>query len=257
MSYSLILSETIDNVGVIRLNRPDKLNAISQAMIKEVVTAAQEFDNNPGIGCIVLTGSDKAFAAGADIEEMALDNAESMLSKNPFQNWSKLQQIKKPIIAAVSGYCFGGGCELVMSCDIIYASETAQFSQPEVNLGIIPGAGGTQRLVRQIGKSKAMEMILSASRLTAQEALQFGLVAQVYPLDSYFEKTLDVAKTIASKPHLAIQLSKAMINQSYEMSLDTGLELERKTFYAMFDTDDKREGMAAFLAKRPPQFKNN
>ena len=255
MSFNWILTEINEQVGIIRLNRPDKLNAICQEMILELVTATQAFDNNSKIGCIVITGNDKAFAAGADIEEMAMETAESMLLNNPFYNWTQLRKIKKPIIAAISGYCFGGGCELAMSCDILYASETAQFSQPEVNLGIIPGAGGTQRLVRQVGKSKAMEMILSGSRLCAEEALQCGLIAQIYPLENYFEKTIELAKTIAAKAHLAVQLSKEMINAAYETSLTTGLDLEQKTFYALFDSDDKREGMAAFLSKRPAQFR--
>ena len=251
---TMIQSEVRDGVCLIRLNRPEKLNAICFGMIAEVLAEMQRGDTAQEIGCFVLTGSDKAFAAGADIEEMASASAEEMTRDNPFAVWDRLRRIKKPIIAAVSGYAFGGGCELAMLCDTIIASETAVFSQPEVNIGIIPGAGGTQRLLRAVGKAKAMAMILSGQRISAQEAFIFGLVAEVHPLESYLEKAMALGTTIASKPRLAVQLAKELIYTAYESPLERAINIERQAFYGLFDSADKKEGMAAFLEKRPAKF---
>jgi enoyl-CoA hydratase len=249
-----IQTETQEGVLLIRLHRPDKLNAICFEMMSEVLAALQEGDKDSNIGCFVLTGSDKAFAAGADIEEMARASAEQMLSQNPFAVWDAIRRVKKPIIAAVSGYALGGGCELAMLCDTIIASETAVFSQPEVNIGIIPGAGGTQRLIRAVGKAKAMAMILSGERLVAADALNFGLVAEVHPLDTYLTRAMGLAQDIAQKPRLAVQMAKELLYTAYECPLDVAIQVERQAFYALFDSADKKEGMAAFLEKRPPQF---
>jgi enoyl-CoA hydratase len=255
-STAQIQIEVQNAVGILRLNRPDKLNAISQQMMRELMAALQMMDNDPQIGCMVITGSEKAFAAGADIDQMARATAEDMLQENPFAVWDKIRQIQKPVIAAVSGYCFGGGCELALSCDTIIASESAVFSQPEVNLGIIPGAGGTQRLTRAVGKAKAMAMILSGNRLSAFDAKVCGLVADVYAAESYWGEVMKLAETIAQKPRLAVATAKRCIMQAFEMPLDAAIDAERKAFYALFDTHDKTEGMQAFLEKRPAKFRH-
>ncbi len=254
MSYENILVETHDRVGLIRLNRPQALNALNSALMRELAAALQAFDRDDGIGAIVITGSEKAFAAGADIKEMAGQSAVEMLLGDLIGAWDAVAGMNKPLIAAVSGYALGGGCELAMMCDMIFASESAIFGQPEINLGVIPGAGGTQRLVRAVGKSLAMEMILNDRRLTAQEALQAGLVSRVFPVEFLIEETLKIALEIAARAPVALRLAKESVNKAYEMSLAEGLVFERRNFYFLFSTEDQAEGMDAFINKRKPRW---
>ncbi len=221
----------------------------------ELVTALSQFDADESIGCMVITGSDKAFAAGADIREMANASSVDMMSSELISAWDKLRALSKPLIAAVSGHCLGGGCELAMACDMIVASESARFGQPEINLGVIPGAGGTQRLTRAVGKAIAMEMILNARTLTAQEAAQFGLVNRVAPADSYLEETLTLAEAIAKRAPVAVRLAKQAVNKAEELALSEGIAYERQAFYMLFATEDQKEGMAAFGEKRDPHWK--
>jgi enoyl-CoA hydratase len=254
--YETIVVETpVDGVGLIRLNRPKALNALNGQLTKETFMAMEVFDADPTIGCIVLTGSDKAFAAGADIKQMVDATIVDMMTDD-FTDWSRLTRIKKPIIAAVSGFALGGGCEMAMMCDMIVASETAKFGQPEINLGIIPGAGGTQRLIRAVGKSLSMEMCLTDRRLSAEEALQFGLVSRVYPLEEYLDRTLKIAQKIASKSQIAIRAVKEAVNKADELGLQEGLDFEKRTFHMLFGTEDQKEGMKAFIEKRAPEWKN-
>ncbi|GAB4480734.1 MAG: enoyl-CoA hydratase [Anaerolineae bacterium] len=254
MSYENILVETHERVGLIRLNRPQALNALNSALMRELAAALQAFDADDQIGAMVITGSEKAFAAGADIKEMAGQSAVEMLQGDLIGAWDAVAGLNKPLIAAVSGYALGGGCELAMMCDMIFASESAVFGQPEINLGVIPGAGGTQRLVRAVGKSLAMEMILNDRRLTAQEALQAGLVSRVFPVESLMEETLKIASEIAARAPVALRLAKESVNKAYEMSLAEGLAFERRNFYFLFSTEDQAEGMDAFINKRKPRW---
>jgi enoyl-CoA hydratase len=257
MTYELIMTETpAPGVGVVRINRPDALNALNAQVTRELFDALDAFDRDESIGCIVLTGSDKAFAAGADIKQMANTDAVTMLMGRDFTDWSRLRRVTKPIIAAVSGWALGGGCELAMMCDMIVASETAKFGQPEINLGIIPGAGGTQRLTRAIGKALAMEVMLADRRLTAAEALAAGLVNRVYPVETYFAEAVKLAEKIAAQPRVAVRLIKDAVNKAYELSLSEGLDYEKRCFYLAFSTEDKTEGMNAFIEKRAPQWKH-
>ncbi|MEJ2412155.1 MAG: enoyl-CoA hydratase-related protein [Anaerolineales bacterium] len=249
-AYQLILTEIIDRVGLITLNRPDSYNALNSQILEELMNALQDFDRQEEIGVMVITGSEKAFAAGADISAMVDRTPEEMRQSTFIPTFALIQEIKKPIIAAVSGYCLGGGAELAMSCDMITASESAKFGQPEINLGIIPGAGGTQRLTRAVGKVLAMEMILNNRTLRAEEALSFGLINHVYPVDQYLEQTLQLAREIGERAPLAVQAAKGAINASYQMSLQEGLLIERELFYDLFSTKDQQEGMNAFLEKR-------
>ena len=243
-------------IAIVQLDRPEVLNALSEELMDELVVALESLDNDAEIRCIVLTGNDKAFAAGADIKKSFVDaTPASMLEQDLTTRWERVRRIRKPIIAAVSGYCLGGGCELAMTCDIIVASETAQFGQPEVNLGIIPGAGGTQRLTRAIGKYRAMEIILTGRRVKADEAKAIGLAAQVYPAASWLEDAKALARTIAEKPPIAVRLATEAIDLAYNSTLDAGLEFERKAFYLLFSTDDKKEGVDAFMNKRKAVFK--
>ena len=243
-------------IATVQLNRPEALNALSEELMDELVAALEGLDNEAEIRCIVLTGNDKAFAAGADIKKSFVDaTPASMLEQDLTTRWERVRRIRKPIIAAVSGYCLGGGCELAMTCDIIVASETAQFGQPEVNLGIIPGAGGTQRLTRAIGKYRAMEIILTGRRVKADEAKAIGLAAQVFPAASWLEDAKALARTIAEKPPIAVRLATEAIDLAYNSTLDAGLEFERKAFYLLFSTDDKKEGVDAFINKRKAVFK--
>ncbi len=255
MSYENILTETHDRVGLIRLNRPKALNALNPALLRELMDALETFDADDSIGAMVITGSDKAFAAGADITEMANASVVEMLKSDFIPLFARIRAIKKPIIAAVSGWALGGGCELAMSCDMIVASERARFGQPEINLGIIPGAGGTQRLTLAVGKALAMEMVLNNRTLTAEEALHYGLVNHVAPVDAYLEKALKLAAEIAARAPLAVQFAKEAVNKAFELPLAEGLEAERRAFYALFATEDQKEGMMAFLEKRPPEWK--
>jgi len=222
----------------------------------ELVASLETLDDEPDIRCIVLTGSDKAFAAGADIKQSFVDaTPASMLEQDLTTRWERVRKIRKPIIAAVSGYCLGGGCELAMTCDIIVASETAQFGQPEVNLGIIPGAGGTQRLTRAVGKYRAMDIILTGRRVKADEAKAIGLAAQVYPAATWLEDAKTLARTIAEKPPIAVRLATEAIDLAWNSTLDAGLEFDRKAFYLLFSTEDKKEGVDAFMTKRKAVFK--
>jgi len=243
-------------IATVQLDRPEALNALSEELMDELVAALESLDTEADIRCIVLTGNEKAFAAGADIKKSFVEaTPASMLEQDLTTRWERVRRIRKPIIAAVSGYCLGGGCELAMTCDIIVASETAQFGQPEVNLGIIPGAGGTQRLTRVVGKYRAMEIILTGRRVKADEAKAIGLVAQVFPASSWLEDAKALARTIAEKPPIAVRLATEAIDLAYNSTLDAGLEFERKAFYLLFSTEDKKEGVDAFMNKRKAVFK--
>ena len=243
-------------IAVVQLDRPEVLNALSEELMDELVASLETLDDEPDIRCIVLTGSDKAFAAGADIKQSFVDaTPASMLEQDLTTRWERVRKIRKPIIAAVSGYCLGGGCELAMTCDIIVASETAQFGQPEVNLGIIPGAGGTQRLTRAVGKFRAMDIILTGRRVKADEAKAIGLAAQVYPAVSWLQDAKTLARTIADKAPVAARLATEAVDLAWNSTLDAGLEFERKAFYLLFATEDKKEGVDAFVNKRKPSFK--
>jgi enoyl-CoA hydratase len=243
-------------IAVVQLDRPEVLNALSEELMDELTSSLETLDGEPEIRCIVLTGSEKAFAAGADIKQSFVDaTPASMLEQDLTTRWERVRKIRKPIIAAVSGYCLGGGCELAMTCDIIVASETAQFGQPEVNLGIIPGAGGTQRLTRAVGKYRAMDIILTGRRVKADEAKAIGLAAQVYPAATWLEDAKTLARTIAEKPPIAVRLATEAIDLAWNSTLDAGLEFERKAFYLLFSTEDKKEGVDAFVNKRKAFFK--
>lgn len=251
----LILTETDGHVGIIRLNRPKVLNALNPELMTQLATQMEAFDKDPGIHVILLAGSERAWAAGADIGDMAEQTAISMYERDQFATWDRIKRIKKPIIAAVSGYALGGGCELMMLCDIVVASETAQIGQPEINIGVMPGAGGTQRLTRAIGKAAAMDVILSGRFLSAKEALAAGLVSRVVPKEHYYTAALKLAHEIAKKSPLALRIAKDAVLKAHEMNLSEGLEYERKLFYMLFASEDQKEGMRAFVEKRKPQFK--
>jgi enoyl-CoA hydratase len=256
-AYETILVETpVEGVGLIRMNRPKALNALNAQITGEMFTAMESFDRDPSIGCIVLTGNEKVFAAGADIKQMADTDAVRMFGGGDFTDWSRMTRIGKPIIAAVSGYALGGGCEIAMMADMIVASETAQFGQPEINLAIIPGAGGTQRLTRAVGKAVAMEMVLADRRLTADEALRYGLVNRVAPVETYLDEALQLAQKVASMSQVAVRLAKDAVNKAFELSLNEGLNYEKRNFYLLFGTEDRKEGMGAFIEKRKPNWKN-
>jgi len=243
-------------VGVITLHRPRALNALCDALFVDLIHAIQAFEDDDEIGCVVLTGKGKAFAAGADIEEMSSKDFAQVYKSNMFAQWADVTRTSKPIIAAVNGFALGGGCELAMMCDIILAGEKAKFGQPEINLGIIPGAGGTQRLIRAVGKSRAMEMCLTANMISAQEACDAGLVSRVVEQEALMDDAVGMGFTIASKGGMAVRMCKEAINVAEETSLAEGLRFERRIFHALFATQDQKEGMAAFLEKRKPDFKN-
>lgn len=254
-TYETILVETHQRVGLIRLNRPQALNALNHQLISELMGALEAFDHDSEIGAIVICGNERAFAAGADIKEMAEASAVEMLNRDHISLFDRIMGIKKPVIAAVSGWCLGGGNELAMSCDMIIASETARFGQPEINLGVIPGAGGTQRLTRAVGKAIAMEMVLNNRTLSAEEALRFGLVNKVVPVERYLDEALALAGEIADRAPLAVRLGKEAINHAFESFLSDGLADERRAFYFLFASRDQKEGMAAFVEKRKPIWK--
>jgi len=255
--YEFVISEKKDgNVALVTLNRPKKLNALCSQLVEELVHCLEEHENDPNIGCVVLTGSDKAFAAGADIAEMAKMGYIDVFQDKLFAPLKKIRTFKKPIIAAVSGYALGGGCELAMMCDIILASDTAQFGQPEIKLGTIPGIGGTQRLTQAIGKSRAMEMVLSGDFINAQQAASYGLVSRVVTADSLVDDALKTARKIASFSQPIVAMAKESVNQSLELSLTEGLQYEKRMFHATFATKDKKEGMNAFVEKRAPAWTN-
>lgn len=249
-----ILSEKRDRVALITLNRPEALNALNNDTMLEVTQAVQEFDADAEVGAIVITGSEKAFAAGADIKEMSSKSATEMYTADWFAGWDVLTRARTPIIAAVNGYALGGGCELAMMCDFIIAGDKAKFGQPEVNLGVTPGMGGSQRLTRAIGKAKAMEICLTGRMMAAEEAERSGLVARVVPAGELLDSALETAKLIASKSFVATSQIKEQVNAVDELSLSQGIQFERRTFHALFSSHDQKEGMAAFVEKRDPEF---
>ncbi|CAH1795344.1 unnamed protein product [Owenia fusiformis] len=242
------------NVGLIQLNRPKALNALCDALMKELGTALDEFENDPEVGCVVLTGSEKAFAAGADIKEMQGLTFSQTFGGGFLNHWNRLASNKKPVIAAVNGFALGGGCEVAMMCDIIYAGEKAKFGQPEILLGTIPGAGGTQRLPRAIGKSKAMEMALTGDMINAADAEKAGLVSKVFPPGELVDAAVKTAEKIASHSKLIVAMCKESVNTSYELTLNEGMHFEKRIFHATFATKDRKEGMTAFVEKRPANF---
>ncbi len=248
----ILVERPATGVGLVRLNRPTALNALRSQLMEEVVTALRHFDQDPTIGAMVITGNERAFSAGADITEMADATATAMLNRGMIERWQLLRRLRKPLIAAVSGHCLGGGCELAMLCDLLIASETAKFGQPEINIGVIPGAGGTQRLTRAVGKSLAMEVILNDRRLTAEEALRYGLASRVVPVATYLTEAITLATQIAARAPLAVQLGKEAINKAYELPLAEATAYEEKLFYILFASEDQKEGMRAFMKKRPP-----
>lgn len=249
--YEFIKAEISDKAGLITLNRPKALNALCDGLLNDLIHAARAFDKDDNVGAIVITGSDKAFAAGADIKEMSGRNYVECYTQNLFESWADVTKLNKPTIAAVSGYALGGGCELAMMCDIMICSETAKFGQPEITLGVIPGCGGTQRLIRAVGKSKAMEMILTGNMIDAQQAERDGLVCRVVPNDKLLESALKMANKIASFSRPAVAMAKETTNAAYELNLAEGLRFERRIFHSMFSTKDQKEGMSAFIEKRP------
>jgi enoyl-CoA hydratase len=255
MPFELTLVETHGRVGVIRFNRPQVMNALNNQLLRELMDALEAFDKNDSIRTMVITGNEKAFAAGADIKEMADKNLQQMMGTDHLAVFGRIRTIRKPVIAAVSGWALGGGCEIALSCDLIVASESAIFGQPEISIGVIPGAGGTQRLTRAVGKALAMEIILNDRRFSAQEALQHGLVNRVFSVETYLDEALKLAGEIASRPPIAVRAAKKMINQAYERALSDGLGEERQEFYNLFATEDQKEGMKAFLEKRKPEWK--
>lgn len=250
----MILTETHGRVGVVRLNRPSKLNALCDQLMAELGEALLECDADPGIGAIVLTGSERAFAAGADIAEMRERTYPGVLTADFIAKWETILRVQKPVIAAVAGVALGGGCEVAMMCDLIVCSETARFGQPEINLGVIPGAGGTQRLARSIGKSKTMDLVLTGRMMDAAEAERCGLVSRVFPPETLVEEAIRMAEKIASLSPVATVAAKQVVNRAYETTLTEGLRAERSVFLSLFGTRDQREGMAAFLEKRAPKF---
>ncbi|HYB66705.1 MAG TPA: enoyl-CoA hydratase-related protein [Candidatus Acidoferrales bacterium] len=255
MSYQNVLVTKEGAIGIAQLNRPKVLNALNFEVMSELVSALEELDRESAVKVIILTGSERSFAAGADLAEMSQATPVDLVLGRRFELWDRIRKISKPIIAAVSGYCLGGGNELAMNCDLIVASETATFGQPEVNVGIIPGAGGTQRLPRVVGKYKAMEMILTGKSVSADEAYRIGLVNRVVPPESLMEEAKKIATDIASKPPISIRSAKEAILKAQDTTLEVGLEFERKAFYMLFATEDGKEGMKAFLEKRKPIFK--
>jgi enoyl-CoA hydratase len=256
MAYQNILAERLEGkVGLVQLNRPKALNALNAELMSELLDALEANDRDETIGCHVITGNEKAFAAGADIKEMAEATAIDMFNRDNIRHWDRLSKLRKPLIAAVSGWCLGGGCEIAMACDMIVASETAKFGQPEITIGVIPGAGGTQRLTRAVGKAIAMEMILNNRMLNADEAYRFGLVNRVVSPELYLDEAIKLAREIASRAPIAVRLAKEAINKAFECTLAEGIAAERRNFYFAFATDDQKEGMAAFIAKREPQWK--
>lgn len=256
-SYDYVkVEKPVESVGLIRLDRPEALNALCDALFDDLIHAGKALDADSSIGCIVVTGSEKAFAAGADIAEMKDRSFDYAYSKNMFAEWQEFTRLSKPVIAAVNGFALGGGCELAMMCDFILAGDKAKFGQPEINLGVIPGAGGTQRLTRAMGKSKSMYYCLTADHWNAEQAEQSGLVAKVFPAKDLVDESVRIAAKIASKGRISSMMAKEAVNASQELSLSEGLRLERRLFHALFSTHDQKEGMSAFLEKRSPDFKH-
>src|SRR5215813_1497082 len=256
MTYQNILVETRGRVGIIRLNRLQALNALNKALIAELTQAIEAFDADDKIGCMLITGSDKAFAAGADIKEMADKPFIDAYLGDFVSNWNTAARARKPIVAAVAGFALGGGCELAMQCDIIIAADNAKFGQPEIKLGVIPGIGGTQRLTRAVGKAKAMDLCLTGRMMDASEAERAGLVARIVPLASLMDETLKAAETIASMSLPSLMIAKEAVNRAFETTLAEGVLFERRVFHSLFATADQKEGMKAFVEKRPPNFQH-
>ena len=256
MSHQHIVVETAGRVGVIRLNRPNALNALNAAMIAEIAAAVDAFDADANIGCMVVTGSDKAFAAGADIKEMADKDFADAYFGDFCADWHPAAAARKPVVAAVAGFALGGGCELAMQCDIVIAADNAKFGQPEIKLGIIPGIGGTQRLTHAVGKAKAMDLILTGRMMDAAEAERAGLVARVVPAADLMTEAMKTAATIAAMSLPSVMVAKEAVNRAFEVSLAEGVQFERRVFHALFATEDQKEGMAAFVEKRPAKFRN-
>ena len=255
MIYTSILTEVRGRVGIITLNRPQAMNAFNAALLAELFDALEAFDKNDNVGALVVTGNEKAFAAGADIKEMAEASVFEMIQSDRVDLFDRIRGIRKVVIAAVSGWALGGGCEFAISCDMIVASETAKFGQPEITIGVIPGAGGTQRLARLLGKNLAMEMVINNRTLSAAEALQFGLANRVVPVDRYLDEAVALAEEIASRAPLAVLMAKDSVNAAFETTLTEGLKAERRNFYPLFSTEDQKEGMRAFIEKRKPNWK--
>ncbi|HJS28479.1 MAG TPA: enoyl-CoA hydratase-related protein [Anaerolineales bacterium] len=251
---AFVQTKRIDNIAIVRLNRPDVLNALSPEVLADLCEALEVLDSAPEVRVIVLTGGERAFAAGADITVLVDASSADVVGRNTRRFWTRIRQIQKVIIAAVSGFAYGGGCELAMLCDLIVASESARFAQPEIKVGIIPGAGGTQRLLRAVGQYRAMEMVLTGEAISAQEAYAAGLVNRVVPPERYLEEALSLARLIASRPPLAVKAAKQAMRHGLETTLLEGLEVERQNYVQLFDTKDQEEGMRAFLEKRPPEF---
>lgn len=256
-SYSYIKTESVDSIGIITLNRPKILNALNLQLMDELVSELERMDQDSSIRAIVLTGNDKAFAAGADINEMADASAVEIMKRDQFAVWDRISLISKPIIGAVSGFVLGGGCELMMNCDMIIASETTVIGQPEIKLGVMPGAGGTQRLTRAVGLRKAMEMLLTGEPITAKEALQYGLVNRVVPVEVYYQEALKLARQISEQAPLAVQVIKKNVHKADNLPLADALHYERNSFYLLLASEDRKEGMQAFLEKRKPRFSGN
>ncbi|MBX0333060.1 enoyl-CoA hydratase/isomerase family protein [Pontibacter sp. HSC-14F20] len=255
MEFILVTPQARPHVALIQLNRPKELNALNLQLMGEMRDALKELDENDEVRAIIITGNERAFAAGADIKQMAGKTAIDMLNIDQFSTWDQIRKTKKPIIAAVSGFALGGGCELAMTCDMIVASETAQFGQPEIKIGVMPGAGGTQRLTKAIGKAKAMEMVLTGKFISADEAEKHGLINRVVPVELYLEEAFKLAGEVAQMSPVAAKLAKESVNRSFEANLDEGLHFERKNFYLCFASEDQTEGMNAFVEKRKPEFK--
>lgn len=243
------------NIATVQLHRPDALNALNLALMDELVATLEELDRDGDIRAIVLTGDTRAFAAGADIKEMAGASAVEMLYRDQFAKWDRIRKIKTPIIAAVSGFVLGGCCELMMHCDMVIASETTKIGQPEINIGVMPGAGGTQRLTRAVGKVRAMEMVLTGRFISAEEAMKAGLINKVVPVEFFLEEAQRLAREVASKPPVAVRMAKEAVLKAFDTTIEMGLEFERKNFYMLFATEDMKEGMAAFVEKRKPEWK--
>jgi enoyl-CoA hydratase len=252
--YETIKVERRERVGLITLNRPEALNALNTLLMTEVVAAAETFDRDPEVGCLVLTGSERAFAAGADIKEMASLDFVDAYREDLFAQWDRFARLRKPVVAAVAGYALGGGCELAMACDILLAADDAKFGQPEIKLGVIPGMGGSQRLTRAIGKAKAMELVLTGRTMGAEEAERAGLVSRIVPAADLLNEALGVAGTIAALSPVAVLMAKEAVSRSFETTLAEGVHFERRLFHAVFATADQKEGMAAFTEKRPAKF---
>jgi enoyl-CoA hydratase len=251
-----VLTSVEDGVGLIRLNRPKALNALNQETMHAVVEAAQAWDADPRVRAIVLTGSAKAFAAGADIKEMASKSYAEVYAADWFSQWGRLAEVRIPVIAAVSGYALGGGCELAMMCDVLVAGEGARFGQPEINLGVIPGMGGSQRLTRAVGKAKAMDMVLTGRMMDAREAERAGLVSRLVDDDAVLDTAMEVARSIAAKSRPATMIAKEAVGAAFETTLEQGVRFERRLFHSLFATEDQKEGMAAFSEKREPEFRD-